>query len=506
MAVTHVLLAFGEALAAPEVAWSLRDAGIRTTLLCRAGSRSAARHLRCCDVFDVPAPEEDLDACVQAVADVARATGAALMPLEDAGVLVLDRLHARPAAGMVEPKIGVVREAIPASVRTVATAATGFGDSTTTSTATDGGEGREAFPSQPGDALEAGASSDADHGRLERALDAVRARAAGSPAVDAPTTRRLLLGPTAARATLALDKERQLALAAAAGFAVPPTAVHPDDVDDLGPGPFVVKPLRAVVAEHGRLRRPGGTRVRDAAAARTELERRSRVQPRVPHAVQPALPGTGEGVFGVAIDGDARLLSGHRRVRMVHPAGSGSSACASIDLDPDVVEATRRLCRSVRWTGLFMIELLRDDAGTPWFMELNGRPWGSMALARRRGLDYPALHLRACAAADGDDGARRALDALPIVAEAPHRTCRHLGRELVHLALVLRGPHETDAGASWPSRVRTARDVLLGALRPGRYHADPREPGYVLRDAWATLQSRRRAREHPRDAAPSGRS
>ena len=28
--------------------------------------------------------------------------------------------------------------------------------------------------------------------------------------------------------------------------------------------------------------------------------------------------------------------------------------------------------------------------GPAWFVELNGRPWGSMALARRQGLEYPA--------------------------------------------------------------------------------------------------------------------
>ena len=37
-----------------------------------------------------------------------------------------------------------------------------------------------------------------------------------------------------------------------------------------------------------------------------------------------------------------------------------------------------------------MIELLRDRDGVAWFMELNGRTWGSLALARRLGLEYPA--------------------------------------------------------------------------------------------------------------------
>ena len=43
---------------------------------------------------------------------------------------------------------------------------------------------------------------------------------------------------------------------------------------------------------------------------------------------------------------------------------------------------------------MFMIELLRDRTGKVWFVELNGRPWGSMALSRRQGFEYPAWHVK----------------------------------------------------------------------------------------------------------------
>ena len=39
--------------------------------------------------------------------------------------------------------------------------------------------------------------------------------------------------------------------------------------------------------------------------------------------------------------------------------------------------------------------LLRDGEGTAWFMELNGRAWGSMALARRLGHEYPRWAVQA---------------------------------------------------------------------------------------------------------------
>jgi hypothetical protein len=90
-----------------------------------------------------------------------------------------------------------------------------------------------------------------------------------------------------------------------------------------------------------------------------------------------------------------------------------------------------------------MIELLRDQDGLPWFMELNGRAWGSMALARRRGFEYPAWAVRAALSAEF----RPAEPAHP-----PQITARHLGREVVHLGMVL-----ARGGAP---RLATARNVL----------------------------------------------
>jgi hypothetical protein len=47
--------------------------------------------------------------------------------------------------------------------------------------------------------------------------------------------------------------------------------------------------------------------------------------------------------------------------------------------------------KGCNWRGLFMIELLRDPSENLWFIEFNARAWGSMALARRLGFEYPAF-------------------------------------------------------------------------------------------------------------------
>ena len=173
-----------------------------------------------------------------------------------------------------------------------------------------------------------------------------------------------------------------------------------------------------------------------------------------PPLVQPVIDGVGEGLFGIAVGGQAYALSAHRRIRMMNPRGSGSSAARSIPVDPALAEAAGRFVEASGWHGIFMLEFLRDDAGRPWFMELNGRTWGSMVLARHRGWPYPVWAVESAL-----DHAWR--PAVP--PEGPHLRARHLGRELVHLLAVMRGARGADKGR-WPTR----RATLLAMLRPER--------------------------------------
>lgn len=285
-------------------------------------------------------------------------------------------------------------------------------------------------------------------------------------------------GPTGTRARVTLDKREQLALADKAGFAVPATS-SADEPPAAG-GPWMVKCALATVERDGRLCRPSGAVARD----RAEI---SGIAAKLGAAalVQPIVDGVGEGLFGFAVGGDVRALSAHRRVRMMNPRGSGSSACRSIPVDPQLVEPARRFLEAADWHGIFMLELLRDATGRAWFMELNGRPWGSTALARHRGLPYPAWAVRAAL-----DPAWRP-DPPP---DAPHLLCRHLGRELVHLLAVLRGGRGADAGR-WPSRAATVRAMLRPERGTRWYHARRGEFPVLWRDTWDTVveQVRRRA-------------
>jgi hypothetical protein len=377
-----VIVGFAEALAAVESTWCLADAGFEVVAFTRAGRRPALAASKFVRVVPIPAPEDGIEASIDALrALVAAEQPVAILPLDDHSVLLADRLNGT----------------VP------------------------------------------------------------------------------IAGPIGALTRIALDKREQLVLAEKAGFAVPPTVVLNDGDPPETPGglgPWIVKCALASVVDGDRIRRPGGGIARCAPEV-SELYRMIAA----PTLVQPVIDGVGEGLFGIAIGGETYALSAHRRIRMMNPRGSGSSAARSIPVDPVLAEAARRFVEASAWHGIFMLEFLRDDAGRPWFMELNGRTWGSMVLARHRGWPYPVWAVESAL-----DHAWR--PAVP--PEGPHLRARHLGRELVHLLAVMRGARGADRGR-WPTRRATA----VAMLRPERgtrwYHARRGELRVLVRDTWMTV-------------------
>lgn len=277
--------------------------------------------------------------------------------------------------------------------------------------------------------------------------------------------RPVIAGPIGRLAAIALDKRQQLREAEAAGLAVPPT-VDAGEARLPSDGPWMVKPAMAVELAEGRLRRPTGRpvdtvgQVRKVAAAIGG-----------PALAQPLIGGTGEGIFGLAASEGIVAWSAHRRIRMMNPRGSGSSACRSIPVDPELEAPVSNFIKGVGWHGLFMIEFLRDVTGRPWFMELNGRAWGSMALACRRGYTYPSWAVHQAMRPDF----------VPVEPEAaPHLTARHLGREVVHLGAVL-----TRGGAP---RLKTLRDVVTLRRSDRWYNWRRGEAGVFTADSVATIR------------------
>ena len=263
--------------------------------------------------------------------------------------------------------------------------------------------------------------------------------------------RHFLVGPRGLALEVALNKEKQMNLARTSGFNVPPGKIvtrswelSTDQIDF----PVVFKPALAAAEVSGVLRKGNASICANidelTAAAR-------RWKDRGPMLLQQYIHGTGEGVFGLATEDGVLAWSGHRRVRMMNPEGSGSSACTSMaEVAPPFRAAAECFLQKCQWRGLFMIELLRDQLGNPWFIEFNGRPWGSMALARNMGLEYPAWAVRKALCPSF------ALD----IPEHPRAIalCRHLAREVCYLLFVMRGTR-SKALTRWPTIRSALSDV-----------------------------------------------
>jgi hypothetical protein len=302
---------------------------------------------------------------------------------------------------------------------------------------------------------------------LRALMASVRANAGGAPLIFfpfddkavwlgnklGPTDGWLLAGPTGAQAELALNKCVQTRMAREAGFNVPQTVLArtSSEVLDFAKResfPIILKAAECVPTREGRVH----TCRKWICANSSELEGAlAEWAECVPLLVQSFVRGTGEGLFGLAAPEGVRAWSAHRRLRMMNPQGSGSSACISQSVPEDLKATAEKMIRTAGWRGVFMIELLREDSGKLWFVELNGRPWGSMSLSRRQGLEYPAWHVELAMDAESRAGA--------VQTPPPCLVCRHVGREFMHLLFVIRGA-KSKALDNWPPFWKTIADMV----------------------------------------------
>jgi hypothetical protein len=378
MSRTTVLIGFAEAMSAPEVLWSLVDAGFRVVAFARRGRASALRHSRHVRCYEISPPESDLQASISELNSLLNSLRAeseadrlVLLPLDDKAVWVCSRL-----------------------------------------------------PRDPG---------------------------------------LLLAGPSGSCAELALNKNLQVEAAREAGFNVPQSVLARTATELLAfqsttSFPIILKAAECVPVEQGRVK----SCRKWICANRLELDNAvAQWGEKVPLLAQSFVTGVGEGVFGLAAPEGIRAWSAHRRVRMMDPQGSGSSACISQPVPEEIKSKVEALINRTGWRGLFMIELLRDAAGKIWFVELNGRTWGSTALCRRQGLEYPAWHVNLAM----DEASQGGIGVSP----GGELLCRHAGREFMHLLFVLRGAR-SNALDKWPSFWKSFGDILRFRRRDAVYN------------------------------------
>jgi predicted ATP-grasp superfamily ATP-dependent carboligase len=162
--------------------------------------------------------------------------------------------------------------------------------------------------------------------------------------------------------------------------------------------------------------------------------------------------GEAHGVELLLHEGRPLLAFQHRRLREVPITGGASSLRESVPLDPLLLDYAVRLLAELDWTGLAMVEFKVGEKG-PQLMEINGRIWGSLPLAVKSGVDFPAgladLYLNG--PPDGD---------APASSYRLGVRSRHLELEAVWIASVLRKKRR------YPFlTVPRRRDALVAALR-----------------------------------------
>ncbi len=192
------------------------------------------------------------------------------------------------------------------------------------------------------------------------------------------------------------DKQLVHAEASEVGLAVPAQCTVADraaaaalDPTSL-PFPLVVKPARSTTEIGGRRVKLLVSYARDARALRDRFA--ALPAEAFPVLLQQRVVGPGVGIFELVWDGRLVASFAHRRLREKPPAGGVSVYCESIAADPALVERSRALLDRFGWQGAAMVEYKLDAAnGTPYVMEVNGRFWGSLALAIDAGVDFPRL-------------------------------------------------------------------------------------------------------------------
>lgn len=187
------------------------------------------------------------------------------------------------------------------------------------------------------------------------------------------------------------DKWATIELARRLGIPVPRSALVTDQAsavacaEELG-WPVVVKP-RHSYRYHGRRGRAAHVTY---AHDRTSLVGQVREVPSDGIVLQEHVTGEGRGI-GLLLDAGTPLAAfAHRRLREVPWTGGASSYRESVALDEPLYRDAVTLLTHLRWTGLAMAEFKVGPAGAV-LMEVNGRIWGSLPLATRAGVDFPAL-------------------------------------------------------------------------------------------------------------------
>lgn len=191
---------------------------------------------------------------------------------------------------------------------------------------------------------------------------------------------------------IALDKDRTSEQARALGIAIP-TSRRIDAGNPIPPAldfPCVLKPLRSKVLIADRLETIAVVVARDASTRDATF---AAWLPYTSVQEQAWVPGRGVGVEALYRNGEPVCDFIHERLHEYPLQGGASTLRRAANPEPELLDQTHRLLRSLQWHGVAMVEWRRAPDGSVCLMEINPRLWGSLPLTIAAGVDMPAALL-----------------------------------------------------------------------------------------------------------------
>jgi predicted ATP-grasp superfamily ATP-dependent carboligase len=179
-----------------------------------------------------------------------------------------------------------------------------------------------------------------------------------------------------------LNKESTLAIAAKCGIPVPRefTVDALTNVAELT-FPVVAKPRKKSSAETFKVRYFQSERGLGDALSSGVLDGAI---------LQEYCHGQGVGVEVLFHQGEFIASFQHRRLKEVPRDGGAAAVAVAEPVDPELKNMALKLLRGLEWEGVAMVEFRHDPrTGAATLMEVNGRYWGTVALAIQAGIDFP---------------------------------------------------------------------------------------------------------------------
>lgn len=176
------------------------------------------------------------------------------------------------------------------------------------------------------------------------------------------------------------DKARLSEYAARAGAGIP----HQRPISSLADASSVVETLGLPAVVKGAIGH-GGSSVRIVHTAQEALQAMEEIAKKGKCFLQQYIAGPTFLVGGLFHCGQPLRLYAGEKIECAHATGPSLRLCS--DDDASLIAPALAVFRALGWSGLASVDMMRGQDGNYYFIELNPRPWGSIAAAAQTGVD-----------------------------------------------------------------------------------------------------------------------